>query len=262
MRPARTGALLLVLSLLGAGAVAQAETAQSGNLKVAFQGKLSPSALPRTKLAPVQATVGAKITSTTTAPPPKLSRMAIGINRYGHLDLNGLPKCPLEEIQPATNGAALEACESSLVGHGRFDADVAYENIDEAAYPFPSHGKVYAFNGEFHGRPAILAHVYGTLPGPTSYTIPFVISRSKGTFGVTLTAALPDAISHTGYVTGLSLTLGRTYFAQGRKHFFLSASCPTPSGVSRAPFKLARGTFFFEEASSLSQTLTRSCRVR
>ena len=29
-------------------------------------------------------------------------------------------------------------------------------------------GKLYAFNGRWHGRPAILAHVYGTKPVPTS----------------------------------------------------------------------------------------------
>ncbi len=262
MSAARIGALLLVLSLLGCGAVARAETAESGKLKVEFQGKLSPHALPRSQRLPVQVSVGARISGVGGATPPKLERIKIAINRHGRLDSRGMPKCPIEEIQPATNVAALKRCRRSLVGHGEFSANVFYDNLDETQAPLPSGGKVYAFNSEYRGRPAILAHVYGTLPGPTSYTIPFVISRGKGTFGVTLTADVPEAITRSGYVTGLSLTLGATYFVDGRRHVYLSASCPTPAGVSEGLYQLARGSFFFNEGPPLTQSLTRSCRVR
>ena len=262
MSAARLCASALVLCLLAGAAVARAETAQSGNLRVEFEGKLSPHALPRSSRVPVQVSVGAKILTADGSPPPKLQRMKIAINRYGRLESRGMPKCPLSEIQPATNAAALAHCRGSLVGHGEFSANVLYENPDEAEAPFPSRGKVYAFNAEYRGRPAILAHVYGTLPGPTSYTIPFVISRAGGTFGVTLTADLPEALLHTGYVTGISLTLGATYYVHGKRRLFLSASCPTPAGVAEAPYQLARGSFFFNEAPTLTQSLTRSCRAR
>ena len=38
--------------------------------------------------------------------------------------------------------------------------------------PFPSEGKVLAFNGRLHGTPVIFAHIYGTQPSPTSYVLP------------------------------------------------------------------------------------------
>jgi hypothetical protein len=76
----------------------------------------------------------------------------------------------------STTAEAISACRSSLVGTGTFSANV---KLPEQS-PFPSEGKVLAFNGRFKGRPAILAHIYGTRPVPTSYVLPFTISRGKG----------------------------------------------------------------------------------
>ena len=54
----------------------------------------------------------------------------------------------------------------------------------------PRSGRL-GFNSRPHGRPAILAHVYGAQPAPASYTLPFVIEeRAKGTFGIVLSASL------------------------------------------------------------------------
>jgi hypothetical protein len=132
--------------------------------------------------------------------------MTIAINRNGILSSKGLAVCALKSIQPSTTADALAACRPSLVGEGHFSAKVLFA----PAAPFPSQGKVFAFNGSFNGHPAILDHVYGTEPVPTSFTLPFVISKSKGTFGTLLSASLPAVTSTSGYVTGLSITLGRT----------------------------------------------------
>jgi hypothetical protein len=114
-----------------------------------------------------------------------------------------------------------------------------------------------------HPRPAILAHVYGTEPAPTSYTIPFLISQSpKGQFGSTLRAELPSVTSDSGYVTGLSIKLQRTFTYRGRPRSYLSASCPAPAGFPGAVFPLAKATFSFGDGRTLSSTLTRNCRVR
>ncbi len=66
--------------------------------------------------------------------------------------------------------------------------------------------------------PAILAHVYGTEPIPTSYTIPFTISSAKGDYGTTLTAPMPDVGNEWGFITGLSLNLGRSFKDHGERH--------------------------------------------
>jgi hypothetical protein len=255
MRRARLAGLLLV-ALLGFGAIAQAETVQQGNLRVSFEGKLAPKTLPRSGEAPVSVSVSAKVTSTSAKAPPPMTQMSIAINKYGHLDSTGLPVCQLEQIQPATTDDALTACRDSLVGEGRFLATV----VGHA--PFPSDGKVYAFNGELDGKPAILAHVYGTQPAPASYTLSFVVSKSKGTYGTTLKASLPPVKAGAGYISGIYLTLGKTYTYHGKKHSYFTASCPAPKGFSKAVFPFAKASVAFQGGQKLGSTLTRTCKAK
>jgi hypothetical protein len=248
----------LFVAALALAALAQAETVQQGGLRVAFEGKLSPKALPRSTEAAVRVSVSAKVSSTTAKPPPPMTKMWISINKYGHLNRGGLPVCKLEQIQPATTQDALAACHRSLVGEGRFLANV----VSTGTAPFPSEGKVYAFNGEIEGRPAILAHVYGTEPAPASYTIPFAIAQSKGTFGTTLKATLPPVKAGSGYITAIYLDLGKSFVVHGKHQSYFSASCPTPKGIPSAVFPFARASVSFQGGRTLAQTLTRTCEAK
>ncbi len=232
------------------------EVVQRGNLRVSFGGELLPSTLPRRGEAPVRVSVGVRIASTDGSIPPQLRQIAIAINRYGHFTPQGLPVCALRDIQPATTANALAACRGSLVGEGRFSAKVL---LAQQA-PFPAEGKVYAFNGRLRGKPAIFAHVYGTDPVPTSFTLPFTIEPTRGAFGTTLRASLPAITGNSGYITGLSLKLGRSFGYGGERRSYLSASCPAPKGFPGAVFPFAKASFGFGK-STLNSTLTRSCRV-
>ena len=249
--------LAAALLCLALATLAQAEISQRGDLRVTFTGNLEPHALPRSGSAPVRVSVGGQIATTDGSNPPQLRKISIAINKQGRLSSAGLPTCTYRQIQPSSNAGALAACRRSLIGEGHFSANVL---LPESA-PFPSEGKVYAFNGTYNGHPAILAHVYGTQPAPTSSTIPFVISRAHGTYGTLLSASLPQVTGDWGYVTGLSLTLGRTYRYRGRPRAYLSAACPAPAGFPGALFALAKASFAFPE-KTLSSTLSRSCEVR
>jgi hypothetical protein len=255
----KTGSILALVGVLAAtAAIAQAEVTQRGDIRVSFEGKLTPHALPRSGSAPVKVAVGARIAATNGATPPQLRTISIAINRNGRFTPAGLPVCNLKQIQPSTTADALAACRASLVGEGSFSAKVL---LPQQA-PFPSAGKVFAFNGTFRGKPAILAHVYGTKPVPTSYTIPFEVSPHQGTYGTVLSASLPQVTSEWGYVTGLRMTLGRTFSYHGQRRSYLSAGCPAPAGFPGAVFPFARASFAFAGKVSLTSTLTRSCGVR
>lgn len=230
------------------------EVSQSGGVRVSFQGSLSPHALPRRGSRPVVATVGAKIVPLGEREPPQLRRIEIAINRNGHFSPRSMPVCHFDQVQPATTSAALAACRPALVGEGRFSARV----LLPGQAPFPSSGKVYAFNGRWHGRPAILAHVYGTEPLPVSYTIPFELLARHGTYGTLLRASLPQVTGNSGYITALSLTFGRGREARG----YITAGCPAPTGLSIAPFSFARVDFSFAGGRKVGSTLTRTCRAR
>jgi hypothetical protein len=237
---------------------AQADTVQKDDIQVHFDAALTPKALPRSTPEPIHVGFSAKLTSTDGAPPPQLRTVTIAINRNGLLDPSGLPVCQFKQIQPTTTSDALTACGGSLVGQGSFSAKILIP--DQAT--FPSAGKVLAFNGTYKGRPAILAHIYGTKPVPTSFTLPFLIGQTKGTFGTVLRASLAAVTGNSGYVTGLSMRLGAVFMAHGRRHSYLSASCPAPEGFPGAVFPLARGSFDFRDAPTLTSTLTRNCAVR
>ncbi|HEX4464938.1 MAG TPA: hypothetical protein VH042_09900 [Solirubrobacterales bacterium] len=246
-------------SAAGGPPASASETIQHGRFRVGVDASLAPKRLPRSGTAPVRFSLAAKISATKGAVPPQLRMIEIEINRFGHIEPKGLPVCEVDQIQPATNEAALEACPGSLIGEGTFSAKVL---ISQQA-PFPSDGKVYAFNGTWKGRPAILAHVYGTKPVPTSSTIPFEIGKAKGsTYGTKLTASLPQVTSEWGYVTGISMKLGKTFSSHGKRRSYLSAGCPAPKGFPGATFPLSRTNFAFEGGTKLSSVLSRSCQAK
>ena len=258
MTRARIGALLAALLLfLGAG-VAGGETVQKGHLRVAFSGQFAPHALPRVGAAPISVAIGGRITTTDGKAPPQLRRITIAINRSGRLDPTGLPVCRLEEIQPSTNLGALDACRRSLVGKGFFSANV---ELPQQA-PFPSRGRVLAFAGRENGRPVVLAHVYGTDPVPTSYTLPFAVRKSSGTFGTVLVALLPQVTSDWGFVTGLDLKLSRRFSYRGEPRSYLTAGCPAPGRLPGAVFPLVRATFAFSHGPAVASVLNRACSAQ
>lgn len=255
----RKAKVLLGTCMLGAlalTATSQAEVAQKGSLRVSFEGRISPHALPRHGAAPITVSLGGQISSTAKGrKPPQLRTIRVAINRNGRLDMTGLPTCRYDDVQPSTTVNAMAACGRAKVGEGTFSADVL---IPEQS-PFPSKGEVTVFNGTEGGKPVLFAHVYGTVPVPTSYTLPLRITKAKGTFGTVLSASLPEVTSDVAFVTGLRLTLQRRFSYRGEARSFLSAGCPAPRGFGGASFPLARASFGFAGGKTLSSTLTRSC---
>jgi DNA-binding beta-propeller fold protein YncE len=241
-----------------AHAASASSVVQRGPVRVSFDGKLTPRALPRHGAAPVGIAVETKISGTNGGTPPQLRKLAIAINRNGRLTSTGLPVCRVREIDPSTTTGALAACRDSLVGEGHFSANV---KLPEQS-PFPSAGKVLAFNGHVHGKPAILAHIYGTQPAPTSYVLPFLIRSLRGTYGNVLEASLPQATGNWGYVTGLRMKLHRLFHYRGRGRSYLSAGCPAPAGFPGAVFPLARTSFSFAGGPTVVSVLNRSCRAK
>lgn len=258
--PARLAiALATALALAALAASVGAEVRRQGTLQVAFAGKIAPRKLPRTGTAPVAVSVAGRIATTDGSAPPQLRTIELAINRHGRLHTKGLPTCRYESIQPATTAEARQACPGAVIGSGRFEADVALPDQS----PFPSDGRVVAFNGVRDGKRVIFAHIYGTEPLPTSFTLPFALKqRRQGVYSTVLVARLPLLAARWGYVSAISLTLRRRYRHQGKRRSYISAGCPAPRGFRGTPFRLARASFGFQGGKTVAITLTRSCAVR
>ncbi|HEX5990622.1 MAG TPA: hypothetical protein VFY75_10480 [Solirubrobacterales bacterium] len=237
------------VAFAGLGPMVGAEIAQKDGVRVTIDGTLEPNKLPRKGTAPVSVSIDSRISTAKKGELPKLEGISIAINSQGRVNNRRVPLCRLGRIDPSTTAEALAACRSSLIGEGRFTADV---RIPEQS-PFPSRGKLLAFNGRLRGKPAIFAHIYGTKPVPTSYVLPFLLSKTKGTFGTLLRASLPRVTGEWGYVTGVSLAL------QPR---FVSAGCPAPAGFKGAVFPLMKTNFGFAGGLRLNTTVVRGCKVR
>jgi len=227
-------------------------------VRVRVTGKIRPSVLPRRSRVRIEGSLGGRISSANPDEPPKLTKLTIEINRNGHFDTRGLPRCRLHSIRPSTNREALDVCGPALVGEGSFSANVRFPDQS----PFPSSGKVLVFNGLDHGRPAIFAHIYGTEPLPTSYVLSFRIRHHSGTYGTVLEATFPEVTGEWGYVTGLTMNLYRRFSFHGRERGYLSASCPALPGFTKAIFTLARMNFEFENGLKIPAPIGGTCTVR
>jgi len=259
MRKRVATAILLVLVVLAAAAVANAELVQKGTLRISFNGGITPQSLPRERAVPVELHVEGAVGTTDGSQPPPVQKVEIALNRHGQLSTAGLPACTSRLLQSTSTQAALQRCRPALVGHGTFQANVQFPGT--AA--IPARGPMLAFFGERGGRPALLLHLYITNPTQVTFVLPLIIShRPKGQFGTLLSAKVPRLAGGLGSVTQIDLKVNRQYTYKGQRRSFISASCPAPSGFSATIFTFAEGRFHFAGGETLETTLTRNCRVR
>jgi hypothetical protein len=251
-------ALALLLALLGLGTIAQAEQAQKGHVIVAFHGGISPRQLPRHGTAPVGVIMGGKIKSTNSEAPPKLQKIILQINAHGHLQNSGLPTCSLGKLNSISSKGAEKACGRALVGHGNVTSRISLPGQGA----FASNGPLLAFNGRYHGRPAIFAQVSTQAPLPLTYVIIFEIKKQHGTFATSLIGTLPPIASEYGYISSFDLSLKRTYRFKGKRMSYAEAGCPAPKGFTIATFPFAKASYEFEGGLKLTSTLVRSCNAR
>ncbi|HEU4944084.1 MAG TPA: hypothetical protein VFT10_02880 [Solirubrobacterales bacterium] len=248
-----------LLACLPVGAAAARQFVQEGNLRVAFDARLLPHALPRERPAPVTVHLAGAVRTTDGSTPPQLREIAIAMNRAGIVSVAGLPSCSAPRLQQTSTEAALKACPGALVGRGHFAANVNFPG----APAFPARGTVLVFNGTNRGRMGLLLHLYGTSPVRAAFVLPFKITRQdEGRFGTVFSTRLPRLASDQGYVTDINLEIGRTYGYRGEKRSFISASCAAPAGFTGAFFELAKATFSFAGGQRLVSRLPGDCKVR
>jgi len=255
----RAALAIAALLVFATASLAVAEVVQKGTIIVDVSGSMKPKTLPRKGSSPISVSVGGHIKTTKGAPTPRLTTLKIELNRSGIIDTKGLPICPYDQIQPASTSRALSNCRSALVGRGSFTAEIALEGQEA----YDAKGEMLAFNGVENGKPVLYGQIYSPRPFATSFVIVFKVKKlGKGTFGTALDAVLPKTLGTWGKLTGIDLTLSRTFKGAGQKRSYLSAGCPAPKGFTKVSFSLARTTFGFEGGKKLATTLSRTCNAR
>lgn len=257
MRRAAIIAILIAAFTAGLVATSSAERRIVDGLELTFNANFTPEALPRQHPAPVTVEVDGRIATTDGSHPPPLRYLEIEINRSGRLDAKGLPTCTAPVLQSTSTEAAMERCGPALVGRGRFRADVLLGKEVAAT------GKILAFNSRRHGKRALVMHLFAAVPVRFTLVAPLTIGhRRDGNFGTVLRAPIPRLGGGLGSITEIDLSIGRRYSFGGKRRSYVSAACAAPAGFSRVPFPFARGTFRFEGHRTITETLSRTCRVR
>lgn len=257
----RCGPIAAALILAGGivAGVAGAEVEQKGDVVVAFDGGISPRALPRNGLAPVTVSIDSSFRSADgTDPPPQLRTISIGINKGGKIFDRGLPTCRVRKVQPATIKAAKRLCRDAIVGRGNVRVRALLENQP----PFTFSGPMLVFNAKRKdGHRRLLAQVYGVRP-PSAFVLTFNIREGHGTFGTVIKTTLPAPARKWAYVTHFDMDLRRTYVYRGEQRSFVSAGCAAPDGFPGAVYTFARANFGFGGGNHVVSTLVRDCKVR
>lgn len=251
--------MVALITALAAATIAQAEVEQQGDVIVAFNGGISPRALPRTGVAPVAVTIDSSFKSVEGAdPPPQLKTISIAINRRGKIFDRGLPTCRVRRIQPATIAAAKRICGSAIVGSGHVEVRVHLDNQP----PFTFKGPMLIFHAKRSGGDRrLLAQVYGRKP-PSAFVLNFRIVKEPGEFGTAIKTSLPRSASKWAYVTQFDMKLRRTYIYQGEKRSYVNAGCAAPPGFPGAVYAFAQASFGFAEGEKVTTTLVRDCTVK
>lgn len=249
-----TAALLLLV-----GIPSWAASAGDGDLIVTFQGRISPSRLPRNDPVPVAVRVAGNVKSATGDPDhlPQLRRITVAINRQGRLYDRGLPVCRAGMIQPASEADAKAKCAAAVIGNGH----VAVQVRIPSQLPYSVPASLLAFNGpRVGGKKTILAQVYAKRP-PGSFVLTFQVAKRHGLYGTVLSTTLPRPTRRWAYLTHFDMTLRRTYVFRGERRSFVSAACSAPDGFDTALFPFARATYEFAGGQHFTVSQTSTCRV-
>jgi hypothetical protein len=240
-------------------ALALGERHQQGQLIVALDGRISPPALPRHRLAPVTVSLSSRLSTVGGSPLPRVRRIDLAFGgRSMNFDRRGLPVCPRARLRNATSEQALARCRSALVGHGRLEAELLLPHQT----PLRVHARLLDFNGRAPGGGlAVLVQAFSTRP-PASFVLSFVAHRGRGSFPTALTAAMPQSIGAWPHLTAFQTTLGRRFRHGGAVHSYLNASCPAPPHFTAGFISFARIGYAFPGDRSISDTIVRGCRVR
>jgi hypothetical protein len=225
----------------------------SGNLELIAGGGFAPTTLSKTKPTPIALGVEGKINNVDGTHPPALKKVQVETDKNGAIDVKGFPVCKAGEIQATDTKHALAACGSALIGEGKTDIGILFEESKEV----PVHSRLLVFNGGVAGgTTTLLIHAYITFPVPAAVVTTVKIKKiHHGPFGLLSIASIPKIAGGSGSVRSFSLVIEKTLHSKGKTFHILTLKCPT----GRVP---VHATATFADGTHLSAELLRTCTGR
>ncbi len=232
-------ALCLTLVLTAAATGARQEV-RVGNIFLADDGGISPSSLPKHRMAPVTASIFGEIGTLDGSHPPAVKTVAIDVDETIALDAVGLPACRQSQLEATNTATAKRVCGAAIVGSGKAEVQVSFPDQT----PFSARGPVLAFNGGVKGKTTtVLLHAYVAVPAPTAVVVRASVTRiNEGRYGMRIEAEVPKIAGGAGSITRFQLEVGRDYAYKGKRKSLLTARCPTGRWATKGNVSFADGT--------------------
>jgi hypothetical protein len=236
-------ALCAMAALVAAG-IATAEkpiTVQAGNLRLTFNGGVTPKALSKTKLEPIALNVQGKIENVDGSHPPALTEVVVDTDKNGTIDVLGVPTCKQGQLEARTTADVEKICKPAILGTGTTDVELLFAE----SKPVMLHSKLLAINGGTTGGvTTIYIHAFLTSPVTAAVVTTVKISKEhKGPYGIRSIATIPKIANYAGSVRAFNLTFQKKEFAyRGKKHGYLLAKCPSGKFVAQAEATFHDGT--------------------
>jgi hypothetical protein len=209
------------------------------NLELSFNGGVTPTKLPKNKLAPIALNVEGKFKTTDGTHPPALTAFIVETDKSGAVDAKGYPTCKQGQLEARTTAEAKKVCPTSIVGSGKTDVEVKFEEQN----PIPIKSTLTAFNGGTSGgKTTIYIHAY--LSDPIAAAIVTTVKVQKhpnGKYGLKSVATVPKIANGQGSVTAFQLKIDKKFTYKGKKKSYLLAKCPTGSLVAQGEAVFANG---------------------
>jgi hypothetical protein len=240
----------IAVAVAGIATAAKPTVVRAGNMILTVNGNVSPTALPKNKLAPIKLNVSGSIRTVDGSHPPAAKTITIDFDKNGTTNAKGLPVCKAGQLQARDTTSAKKACPDAKVGSGQTTVRVAFP--DQA--PFNATGPLVLFNGGVKGGvTTMLIHAYVNVPTPTALVTVVRIKRiHKGKFGTEAVATIPTIAGGSGSVTDFNLTVNRKFTYKGKRQSYLMAKCATGKFY-------AHGTAQFTDGTRISGDVVRNC---
>jgi hypothetical protein len=233
-------AAVAVFALFVAGG-ASGLTLRFGNIIASGDGGFAPTALPRDHDAPIKLFGHGKIRTVDGTRPSPLRKLVVELDKHGHAETRGLPKCTRRKLEATTTKQARRACPGAIVGTG---FGTALIELPEQQ-PIEVSSPITVFNGpEMHGNPSGFGHAHIDYPTPTTFLVQAELEKvHNGRYGYRVEVDIPKIVNDYGSAISGRIKFDRKWMYKGKLLSVANARCADGRLQGRIELFFKDGTF-------------------
>lgn len=195
-----------------------------GRLVADFGGGVVPKSLPKREMAPVAIELWGRVSTDDGTHHAALREATIDFDRNLAISAKGLPVCDSGHRDPVERDSIPKACDSSIVGGGKADFELAFPERPPILNP----SKLTVYNGGAKGGVTTLYGVVRIkIPAPRTIAIPVEFERiHDGHHGLRAVAKTPVIAGGSGSLLDFRLKIKRLFSYRGSQRSYATARCP------------------------------------